>query len=70
MNICSHQHEEVCFEGRRCPMCELIKEHEGELSELRQEVKSLSDQLAAATNEIEMMINEPVIAPLRKARGE
>jgi len=28
MDICSSGHDEICFEGRKCPLCELIKEIE------------------------------------------
>lgn len=26
MNLCSDGHDEICYTGRKCPACELIKE--------------------------------------------
>jgi hypothetical protein len=26
MNLCSHKHEEVCYEGNDCPVCATIDE--------------------------------------------
>lgn len=26
MNICSRRHDEVCYDQRFCPMCELVDE--------------------------------------------
>ena len=29
MNLCSDGHDEVCFEGRHCPVCEMRDERDG-----------------------------------------
>lgn len=42
MNLCSRNHEEICFEGRDCPLCEAesrIEELEDALEELREKLK-------------------------------
>ena len=26
LNLCNSVHEEICFEGRNCPLCETIEE--------------------------------------------
>ena len=50
MELCSDKHEEVCFEGRDCPVCALrdelqtrIDELEGQVQTLEAEVDSLEE---------------------------
>ena len=31
MNLCSNEHQEVCYEGRVCPLCEMRDELQGEI---------------------------------------
>jgi hypothetical protein len=48
MNICSNNHDEVCYEGRICPCCELlgiIKKHEDTIYRLEDEVADLNREL-------------------------
>ena len=45
MNLCSDDHEEVCYEGRKCPVCEVR-------DELRHEIESLSELLEQAQGEL------------------
>jgi len=26
MNLCSNEHEEICYEGRYCPLCQVMVE--------------------------------------------
>jgi hypothetical protein len=37
MNLCSDGHDEVCYETKRCPCCDLKQE----LEELRREIEKL-----------------------------
>ena len=49
MNLCSHGHEEVCFESRSCPMCYLQEEKETlevEVKELESRINQLEEELA------------------------
>lgn len=42
MNLCSDGHDEICFEGKYCPACEIKQQRdalEKELEDLREEVK-------------------------------
>lgn len=44
MNLCDYGHEEVCFEGRICPVCEKmdeIKELKNQLDALEQEIENI-----------------------------
>lgn len=42
MNLCSDDHEEVCYEGRSCPACDVAKEKDREIKNLK---KTNGDQL-------------------------
>lgn len=44
MNLCSDDHDEVCYEGRKCPACEKEKERaslEGEIANLNDKIDDL-----------------------------
>lgn len=47
MQLCDSHHQEVCYDGRDCPVCEAIAEKEGVESELE-----LMKQSLEATNEV------------------
>jgi len=57
MNLCSSDHDEICFEGRSCPLCakveemqETIRGLESKVDDLKSENDTLSEQLAEAEN--------------------
>lgn len=40
MNLCDYDHDEICYEGRDCPLCEAqekIKDLETELDMMKEE---------------------------------
>jgi len=46
MNLCSDTHEEVCYEGRKCPMCEMIQkvtDFEDEIFGLKEKIEELQE---------------------------
>jgi hypothetical protein len=45
MNLCSDNHDEIAYEGRNCPMCELISDHNNAVTELKEKIESLEAQL-------------------------
>jgi len=48
MELCSHGHDEICHDSRRCPVCELldeIKEMKLRLDDLRDENRQLTQEL-------------------------
>lgn len=45
MNLCSNNHDEICFEGRKCPLCEKIDEHNREVESLENEIDGLRDTI-------------------------
>ena len=50
MYICGDNHEEICHEGRNCPMCAKMEETDQEISELNSKIDTLQEQLAEAEN--------------------
>lgn len=40
MNLCSSNHDEVCYEGRSCPCCELLDK----IQDLEREITRLENQ--------------------------
>lgn len=46
MDLCSSGHDEVCYETRTCPMCDIINEMQDELKEAKKEIDRLNDALA------------------------
>jgi hypothetical protein len=45
MNLCSDGHDEICHEGRKCPVCELIKEHEKNAEVLEDKITGLESEI-------------------------
>ena len=45
MNLCSDGHEEVCYEGRRCPACDLKADLEAVEEDLNKEIQNLTDEI-------------------------
>ena len=52
MNLCSNNHEEICHEGRHCPVCELIAEHEDKISTLENKLAEAQDQITSLHDQI------------------
>ena len=53
MNLCSDNHEEVCYEGRTCPVCELINEKNTEIDELNNSIEDLRNSNEILTSDLE-----------------
>jgi UDP-N-acetylglucosamine transferase subunit ALG13 len=53
MNLCSDDHEEICYEGRQCPLCAKMDEHKQELAEKESTIDNLRNQGDAKTELIE-----------------
>jgi hypothetical protein len=55
MELCSYNHDEICFEGNKCPLCELEKEKnaeingkDDEITDLQRHIEELESQLSEA----------------------
>jgi len=47
MNLCCNDHEEICYEGRVCPMCQTIREKDREIEYLKEAVAGLKEDIAS-----------------------
>ena len=45
LNLCSDGHDEICFEVRNCPCCEIIKEKDRVIEELEEDLKSREGEM-------------------------
>jgi hypothetical protein len=52
MELCSNGHDEVCFESRKCPACEI----NDELKDTRMEVTALQQVIGRLEGEIEELV--------------
>jgi phage shock protein A len=52
MDTCSDGHEEIVYDGRYCPVCELVLEHEAEITELTDEMDRLNDEISNLEEQI------------------
>ena len=71
MNLCSDNHDEVCFEGRECPTCKIVKELgetieelEGKLKESEETIETLKEEIQSSNVSNDDMIKE--VEQLRK----
>ncbi len=67
MNLCSHNHEEICFEDRKCPYCadmmaktRIIDERDGLISDLKEHIRELERRLEV----------EPVVRAIEAANQQ
>ncbi len=65
MNLCDDGHEEVCFDGRHCPVCDLMQSYKSDFDEHVQQIKDLNNyvdglekDLANKTTEYNDLFNE------------
>lgn len=45
MNLCSNDHEEVCYEGLECPCCDIISQKDEAITKLENEVEGLKTEI-------------------------
>jgi len=45
MELCSNNHDEVCFDGRDCPVCDIRYDLEKKISDFEDEIFDLKEQL-------------------------
>ena len=51
MNLCSDSHDEICFEGRKCPFCEFRSEMFDDIEKLQKVLLHLKEQVQKETAE-------------------
>lgn len=52
MKICSKGHEEIVHEFSACPLCELIKQHDYELTEINERIDALKSTVEDLESEL------------------
>lgn len=52
MNLCSSGHDEVCYESRKCPACEM-RDHRDEVMEERDDLQKQVSQLESEIIELQ-----------------
>ena len=52
MNLCDDGHDEVCFDSRHCPVCEIIKDNKDYVERLTQDNEDLRRDLADCETEL------------------
>lgn len=48
MNLCSTNHEEICYDCRKCPLCEII----AEVDSLEEENKTLLEKVSTLESDV------------------
>jgi len=56
MNLCSNGHDEICYEGHSCPVCELITDNTSKIESLEGQVKELEQKVEEAESENDRLI--------------
>ena len=45
MNLCDDGHDEICYDGRNCPFCEMMASKDATIDELFSRVSELETQV-------------------------
>lgn len=53
MNLCSDNHTEICFEGRNCPLCTALENHEVDVTSLDNRLYEAKQTIEALEQTIE-----------------
>jgi hypothetical protein len=53
MNLCNNDHDEVCYEGRHCPVCAVADNKNGEINTLQDRISVLENQIGELEAELE-----------------
>lgn len=53
MNLCSDNHDEVCYEGRTCPACAVAAEKDKEIADLERTNRAQLDDILELTQQLE-----------------
>lgn len=53
MNICASNHDEVCYEGRHCPVCVVADDLNADIGKYQDKVSELENQIGELEGTIE-----------------
>jgi hypothetical protein len=51
MQLCSDRHEEICYETKQCPACEVITDLENEIQSLLYKIERLERRIIKLSEE-------------------
>jgi predicted RNase H-like nuclease (RuvC/YqgF family) len=52
MNLCSSGHQEICYEGRNCPLCAIQSDKEDSDKENERKIEKLKDEKAELESDL------------------
>lgn len=52
MNLCSSNHEEVCFDARKCPICEVLSDKDKQIEGLQDSLREAEKNITELENDI------------------
>jgi chaperonin cofactor prefoldin len=58
MNLCANGHDEVCYEGYKCPACEVADDLNQDISKLEDRISALENQIGELEGTIEDLEQE------------
>jgi len=61
LQVCDSNHEEICFYGSSCPICDLVKTHTSEIESMQSTIDSQScaiDSLQNNVNSLQAELND------------
>lgn len=61
MELCSNGHDEICFTGRSCPLCDAQTESKDEIGKLQNKIETLNNRiedLESENQELQSQISE------------
>lgn len=53
MNLCATGHDEVCFEGRKCPFCQYMAEMDKAVEAYKDEINNLKESYSEQETVVE-----------------
>lgn len=74
MNLCSNDHDEVCYEGRQCPVCDLLTDKGKEIDQAQDEISNLQDRITDLCAELAELkgqlkkLEEPLFCEIHRAQ--
>lgn len=59
MNLCSDNHQEICYEGRICPLCTALENHDVDVTSLDNRLNEARQTIEALEQTIEELETLP-----------
>lgn len=53
MNLCSHNHPEVCFEEKKCPICDVLADKDKQIEGLQDSLREAESTITNLKTELD-----------------